>query len=299
MNLAQLTDRTAVLFIGVAVGVAISQAFINGGTVMASTTTAVAAAPAAASGAPVRRNCPTALAITPELNAAIRRGETIDVGVFGDSFGDGLWAAVYTGLRPEKQVEVHRFAKNSTGFTRYQSLNLLDDIRAKLDSQPVDIAVISFGANDTQAIWSGGNTSAYMSDPWKSKVGERIDAVVELMRGRGISIIWVGLPRMRESGFESQIGQMNAFNAELMCSLNVPFIDTVPRSTGSDGVYTSHLPLRPGGEPIKVRAGDGVHMTMTGYGLLIPDLIEDISELAPDPAPAPAAPRAAARSAAQ
>ena len=44
-------------------------------------------------------------------------------------------------------------SERSTGFTRYRSLNLLDDIRAKLDRQPVDIAIISFGANDTQGIF--------------------------------------------------------------------------------------------------------------------------------------------------
>ena len=298
MKLAHLTDRTAVLFIGIAVGAAISQAFLNGGSVMASppvAATAVAAGPAAGpvgASPETRRDCASQLVVTPELTAAIRRGETIDVGVFGDSFGEGLFAAVHNELRHEDRVEVYDFAKNSTGFTRYRSLNLLDDIRAKIDRQPVDIAIISFGANDTQGIWEGGNGSAYMSDPWKSRVGEKIDAVIELLRGRGVSIVWVGLPKMRESNFEREIGQMNAFNSELMCSLNVPFIDTVPASLGADGYYAARLPIGPRGDPVKVREGDGVHMTMTGYGLIVRDLIADIAALAPDAAPAasPAAP---------
>ncbi len=292
MKLAQLTDRTAVLFIGIAVGAAISQAFANGGPVLGSQQAVAATSAALPPMAPVPRNCPNTLAITPELNAKIRRGETINVGVFGDSFGDGLWAAVHQRLRSNDRFADHRFAKNSTGFTRYRSLNLLDDIRAKIDRQPVDIAIISFGANDTQGIWEGGNGSAYMSDPWKSRVGEKIDAVIELLRGRGVSIVWVGLPKMRESNFEREIGQMNAFNSELMCSLNVPFIDTVPASLGADGYYAARLPIGPRGDPVKVREGDGVHMTMTGYGLIVRDLIADIAALAPDAAPAasPAAP---------
>ncbi len=301
MKLAQLTDRTAVLFIGIAVGAAISQTFLNGGSVMAAPPvagTAIAAGPAGAPPGP-RRNCASRLVVTPELTAAIRRGATIDVGVFGDSFGEGLFAAVHNELRHEERVEVYDFAKNSIGFTRYRSLNLLDDIRARIDRQPVDIAIISFGANDTQGIWEGGNGSAYMSDPWKSRVGEKVDAVIELLRGRGVSIVWVGLPRMRESNFEAEIGQMNAFNSELMCSLNVPFIDTVPASLGADGHYTARLPVGPRGDTVKVREGDGVHMTMTGYGLIVRDLIADIAALAPDAAPAANAQPAAARPAAR
>lgn len=296
MKLAQLTDRTAVLFIGIAVGAAISQAFANGGPVLGSQQAVAATSTALPPIAPVPRNCPSALTITPELNAAIRRGETIDVGVFGDSFGDGLWSAVHLRLRGNERFADYRFAKNSTGFTRYRSLNILEDIRAKLDRQPVDIAIISFGANDTQGLWENGRSVAYMSDPWKGRTSEKIDAVIELMRERGVSVVWVGLPKMREPNFEAEIAQMNAFNAHLMCSLNVPFIDTVPASVDAEGNYTSHI-TRPGrAEPMRFRAGDGVHMTMQGYGVLIEDLLDDIVALAPEPVEAPATPSQAAAS---
>ena len=301
MKLAQLTDRTAVLFIGIAVGAAISQAFANGGPVLGAQQAVAATSAAMPPIAPVPRNCPNTLAITPELNAKIRRGETINVGVFGDSFGDGLWAAVHQRLRSNDRFVDHRFAKNSTGFTRYRSLNLLDDIRAKLDRQPVDIAIVSFGANDTQALWENGRNVAYMSDPWKGRTSEKIDAVVELLRERGATVIWVGLPKMREPNFEAEIAQMNAFNAHLMCSLNVPFIDTVPVSVDADGNYASHITPEGSDEPMRFRAGDGVHMTMQGYGILIDDLLDDIVALAPAPAAQvtapqrPATPAAAAR----
>lgn len=294
MKLAKLADRSAVLFIGIAVGAVISQAFANGGPVFGASQSVAAASAPLPPIAPVPRDCPKRLAITPELAAAIRRGETIDVGVFGDSFGDGLWAAVHQRLRGNPRFADHRFAKNSTGFTRYRSLNLFEDIRAKLDSQPVDIAIISFGANDTQGLWENGRAVSYMSDPWKGRTSEKIDAVVELLRERGATIIWVGLPVMREANFEAEIAQMNAFNANLMCSLNVPFIDTVPLSVDANGKYTSHITREGSSEPMRFRAGDGVHMTMAGYGVLIDDLLDDIVALAPEPSPAPAGAAAAA-----
>ena len=94
--------------------------------------------------------------LAPRLAAAVREGRTIQIGVFGDSFGDGVWAGLYNILRGDAGFEVRQFSERSTGFTRYRSLNLLDDTRAKLDRQPVDIAILSFGANDTQGIYLDG-----------------------------------------------------------------------------------------------------------------------------------------------
>ena len=91
----------------------------------------------------------------PRLACAVAEGRPIQIGVFGDSFGEGVWAGLYNILRSDPGFEVRQFSERSTGFTRYRSLNILDDIRAKLDRQPVDIAILSFGANDTQGILDG------------------------------------------------------------------------------------------------------------------------------------------------
>ena len=72
--------------------------------------------------------------------------------MFGDSFGDGIWWALDQQLAARTASRSTASAARSTGFTSYQNVNLLDDIRAKLDRQPLDIAIVSFGANDTQGI---------------------------------------------------------------------------------------------------------------------------------------------------
>lgn len=280
MGLGKLLDRTAVLFIGIAVGASIGQAFARGSENVALTgplpATAVAAQPAVAP-----RNCPTQVALSPRLIGAMRSGGKIQIGVFGDSFGDGLWAGLYNDLRPQQAFTVHRFAKQATGFTRYRTLNLLDDARVKLAEQPVDLAVVSFGANDTQDIYEDGKLMRYMGDDWRQHIGDKVRAYVELLRGDGASVVWVGLPRMRDGEFDAKIQQMNAFYAGLMCDLNVPFIDTLPKSVDAAGAFSEYLPGLRGGEPIKARAPDGIHMSMTGYRILISDMTDSIRQFAP------------------
>ena len=280
VTVGKLFDRTAVLFIGIAVGATIATAFAQGGerssTVKHSVPKPVAVAAAKA--------CPTAVQLTPHLLRSIRSGKNIDIGVFGDSFGDGIGAGLYNDLRSNPDFQVHRFAKQSTGFTRYRSLNLLDDAQAKIAGQPLDIAVINFGANDTQDIYDEGHLMPYMSADWQRVIGQRVRAYVDLFRSRGVSVVWVGLPRMREPEFDEQIQQMNRYYADLMCELQVPFIDTLPKSVDGQGAYTDYLKPVSGGEPIKAREHDGIHMTMTGYRILVADMTNNIRQFDPPPA---------------
>jgi hypothetical protein len=277
-----LFDRTAVLFIGIAVGASIGQAFASGGSTGATSQPAIATAAAAKPGeAP--RSCPTQVALSPRLIGAMRDGGEIHIGVFGDSFGDGLWAGLYNDLRRQDSFTVHRFAKQATGFTRYRTVNLLEDARTKLAEQPVDLAVVSFGANDTQDIYEDGKLLRYMSDDWRQHIGDKVRAYVALLQQDGASVVWVGLPRMRDAEFDAKVQQMNAFYADLMCDLNLPFIDTLPKSVDTNGAFTEYLPGLRGGEPIKARAPDGIHMSMTGYRILISDMTESIRQFAPEP----------------
>jgi hypothetical protein len=259
-RLMMILDRTLVLFIGLAAGGIITSSFLGGA---ATTSQARASLPLAPAPAPINRR--TADPLTPRLAAAVAQRRTIEIGVFGDSFGDGIWAGLYNKLRRDQRFEVLQFSERSTGFTRYRSLNLLDDITAKTDRQPVDIAVISFGANDTQGIFDQGHGHPYMSTGWQRIVTERVTAVVTLLRGRGAMVYWVGLPRMRDPHFDADVQAMNQFYASRMAALDVPYVETLAMSVDAGGNYEPYLPAEPGRARQLARTNDGIHMTIPGY----------------------------------
>jgi uncharacterized protein len=304
-KLLLLLDRTMVLFIGLTVGAAITFSFFGGGETLSPAQASLAAVPPAVAAA-AARNQRTIDPATPRLATAAARERSIEIGVFGDSFGDGIWAGLYNQLRRDAGVEVRQLSERSTGFTRYRSLNILDDIRAKLDRQPVDIAVISFGANDTQGIFDQGHGYPYMSEGWQRIVTERVAAVVALLRSRGVMVYWVGLPRMRDAHFDADIQAMNRFYAARMAALDVPYVETLPLTVDADGRYAPYLPAArgSGGERRMARANDGVHMTIPGYIYLTRGLSDRIrNSIAQaraqaghaEPAPAQAASRSAPR----
>jgi len=260
-------DRVMVLLIGVLIGGFIGHGYVSdsGGVVTRSPVKALKQ---------VKSVTDCGSQISPRIVNALRGGRPLEIGVFGDSFGDGLWAALYTQLRGDKSFNVRRFAKEGTGFTRYQTVNLLDDTRDKIAAQPIDIAVISIGANDTQGIWAHGKVAPYLGAAWQAEIGARADAVVKLLHDRGVMVYWVGLPRMREAKYDAQIQGMNDFYATRMCAEGVPFTDTVPLSVDDKGNFTPVLKHPKTGEPFHARANDGIHMSMVGYSLFTKALAE-------------------------
>ena len=212
---------------------------------------------------------PTRLAgVAPNLSEAALSGRPVHVGVFGDSFGDGIWWALDQQLRGERDIALHRLSQPSTGFTSYGHVNLLADTRARLDRQPVDIAIISFGANDTQSISVEGRPVRYMSDEWRQVIGARVDAVVGLLRERGVQVYWIGLPRMRSATYEEKARALSNFFAGRMRALGVPYVDTVASTSDTHGRYVDRLPNPRTGALMMARSGDGIHMTMNGYAIL-------------------------------
>lgn len=304
---ATLLDRTAVLFLGVGVGVAMGLAFAGGDEGGApapvppvQTSSRQATAPAGPSHPATAPTPALALEYTTpfsrQLLTTVSEGHKVRVGVFGDSYGDGIWAALYHLLPAKKNYEVVKFSQQSTGFTRYGSLNLEDHVREQIADTPIDIAVISFGANDTQGVMAGNHAAKLLSPEWQDVVGKRVAGFVGILRAQGATVYWVGLPRMRKPSYDADISGMNAFYAREMKELGVPWIDTAPLSVDADGNYAPYLPDGPKQERILIRANDGIHMSMIGYQRITRGLAERIGHyvdaarkqagaLVPPPAP--------------
>jgi hypothetical protein len=279
---AFVLDRTSVLFIGLAVGVTIGLAYAAGHAVNASTSpraqivTSVGRGAATTGGLPGAQAPDCAAPFSPRLMKTISSGQPITVGVFGDSFGEGIWAALYWTLPKSEHYQVVKFAERSTGFTRYQQLNLEDKAAQDLATQPVDIAVISFGANDTQGIVDGGHVYPLLSPGWKGAYGRRVARFVALLRSQGAMVYWVGLPKMRNPDFDGQIQAMNEFYAGQMAALDVPFMPTETLSVDQWGQFNTYLYDPKEHKDVLMRANDGIHMSIPGYERITGPLVDRI-----------------------
>ena len=291
-------DRTAVLFLGVAAGVAIGYAFGTGNEKKEAVSLAPEAAPvvaprtvapppptgAAAPEAPTPKGTVSETATETKAEAdqpssqmvdSVRNGSQIHVGVFGDSFGDGVYSALYRLLPAKAGFRVDKYSQQSTGFTRYRRLDLEQHDDAQIDGQSLDVAVIAFGANDAQGVCDGGHCGALMSKFWQKVIAARVEAYVAMLRRHGAAVYWVGLPVMRDAAFDTDARAMDEFYRSLMAQLDVPFINIRALTTDQQGQYQAYY-LDKDGTPRLFRAGDGVHMSMNGYIRITKGLAERI-----------------------
>jgi hypothetical protein len=264
-------DRSAVLLLGVSVGVVIGFSFLGstgsaGSTVIAHSCPIAVPAKAAITAPEVTSARQCAAPAQRQLIATLQKGRPVRVAVFGDSYGDGIWSGLQRQLKPSDGYEVLKYSQQASGFTRYRSLNLESRVAEQLGDETVDVAVISFGANDVQGIITDdGKHAPLMGDRWKAQIGARIERYVALLRKHNAQVYWVGLPRMRDAGFDAQVGAINDFYAAEMAKLDVPFLDSRPVASDAKGQYSAYLPDPKTGDRTLVRAGDGIHMSMTGY----------------------------------
>lgn len=276
-------DRAAVLLIGVAVGTAIGFAF-HGGTTEAPP---VAAAPApvvrmataptpATAEASFAERCAPSYQLQQQLQSAAGSGR-VRIGVFGDSFGKGVWSGLLNQLPGKAGYEVTDYGQEAIGFTRYKSLNLEKHVADQLGSNNVDIAVISFGANDAQGIITPeGHYAPFMGPLWQHELGGRVERYVGILRSHKALVYWVGLPRMREPGLDRDVTAINDFYHAQMDRLGVPFIDSRPVSSDAHGQFSPYLNDPKDGKRTLVRAADGIHMSMSGYVWITRDLADRI-----------------------
>jgi hypothetical protein len=295
-----LADRTAALFLGVGVGAMIGLSFVQHGA-RAPVSAAAPAAVVAAQPAQAARQAPppmdAALPFQPHLLNALATGQPVTVGVFGDSFGDGVFTALYRRLPKAGNYKVLKFSEAATGFVHKPDMAATTADR--LADQPIDIAVIDFGANDTQGLTQDGKGYALLSPGWRAAYGQRIDTFVAMLRAKGAMVYWLGLPKMRSPEYDQHVAGIEAFYAERMAALGVPYLPVTDLTVDETGQFNAYLADGPDHAQRLMRAGDGIHMSMAGYERISAPLAQRIeayvgratlaARLQPQAAQAPAA----------
>jgi len=189
----------------------------------------------------------------------------LNVGVFGDSLGDGVWAALYRDLHGDKGFNVIRLSQVSTGLSRYNYVDVQQKTVGQLAAQHIDIAVFMFGANDQQGIVEDGKIYPFGTEGWKAAYGRRVDNLVNTLRQQGAVVYWIGLPKMERRQFDNGARLIDGVLAQHMAALGVEMVPTVALTSDENGDYSAYL-AEPGSKTKKLmRANDGVHMSMAGY----------------------------------
>jgi uncharacterized protein len=190
----------------------------------------------------------------------------VTIAVLGDSLGDGIWGGLYRKMVRDKRYTIYRGGKNSVGFG---GETLIDQIDKAFAAGPTDAIIMMIGANDRRGIYVDGNLAApYKSPQWADTYRKRVDDFMDAVAKRGVPLVWILLPVMREDDASVDAKQINSIvSAAAEGRKNVTLVETWPMTIDGEGHYAAYL-KNAKGQSWLVRAPDGVHFSDAGYDMI-------------------------------
>lgn len=205
----------------------------------------------------------------------------------GDSFLNDVGRGLSATVGKDRRWDITTDAKPGSGLSRPEVIDWPKRIGSRLPSD-AEIVVLGFGGNDAQGMLSGGDQLNLAEPEWEAEYQARIAQVLDVADRPGRTIVWVGMPVATAKNIEKGRPAMTrAARAELAKRPGTLFLDTAATLSGGDGEYKDFLTI--GGEPKRVRAADGYHLSPAGATLLGRTLVSLVGTVWPVEGPDDAA----------
>jgi len=191
-------------------------------------------------------------------------GDRYRIVVLGDSLGQGLWGGLYRAFKEDKNLEFIQHSKPGTGFARTKPYDWNKKLADLLKNDTYQIAVVMFGGFPHQDIRNGRERLKVGSEGWREIYGKRVEDFIKKLRAANVAVYWVGLPIMRSAKQNTQAEALNDVFREKAFINGAKFVETWTGFTDDAGRYSAYGPDMTG-QVKRLRANDGVHLTMRGY----------------------------------
>ena len=109
----------------------------------------------------------------------------------------------------------------------------------------------------------GGRTANFGTQAWREQYGQRVDALIKVLKRRGIALYVVGVPPLRRPENNAEVQIVNDVLLDRSLSNGAKFIDVTEALTDENGAFTQ-FGLDVTGNRNKLRDSDGVGITQFG-----------------------------------
>ena len=219
-------------------------------------TAPAAATPAEATRPPHERNGQAA--------APAETGPTTFVLVLGDNLAEWLAFGIERAFEDVPEIGVTDRTRLSSGLVRtefHDWQRQIPDILAR--EAKVDFIVMLIGSNDRQPIRVERESFEPRSERWRELYIQRVDAVMQALKTRGVPVYWVGVPPLRGQRASADMAYLNELYKERAARNGVTFVDVWNGFVDEQGQYSQFGPDF-AGQIRRLRTADGVHFTQAG-----------------------------------
>ena len=186
------------------------------------------------------------------------------IAVLGDSLGVLLGQGLIDAYADRSDIAVLRRARENTGLVRDDYFDWVKGARDLLAANDrINAAVILLGSNDRQQLRDETGVFDLRASRWKQIYGDRVEAMIQTFKSRGVPLIWVGLPIMKSERFSSDMERLNEVIRERAGKAGGVYVDIWDAFLDDRGQFATYGP-DVNGQFQKLRAADGVHFTRSG-----------------------------------
>ncbi len=214
---------------------------------------------------PPRKRPPAPMVLTDQPSVP-RADPTVFVAVIGDSLAENLGSGLAEAFETNPDIQVLRRGRSSTGLVRDDFFDWRKAARDLLASDAkVTHLVVMMGLNDRQSLRdaSGAQLDPF-SDAWREAYAARVDELAAMAAERNIPLLWVGLPPMQNARSSADMLALNEIvRSRIGRGARAVYVDTWEGFTDPQNRYTVSGPALTG-ETVRLRAGDGIHLTRAG-----------------------------------
>jgi hypothetical protein len=254
----------------------------TGTATTAPTTTTTLLAPGVEESAPragrTPSHCPLSLAplsgsSATKLNLLPRRCTVLEI---GDSLGDDLGWGLRRQLSGYPWLNLVQEDKSSSGLANSWFYDWPAHLATFLHQYHPNILVVCLGGNDQQNFYVKGVFEAVGSTRWRATYSHYVRQIVDIARGAGAQVLWVGLPVMEPTYYSRGAAMLDSLYAAAILNVQgTAYVPTWRLFATSNGAYRGDAAVN--GVSQQLRAADGIHFSEVGENVLATYVLAQMS----------------------
>jgi uncharacterized protein len=208
---------------------------------------------------------------------AMESGETRTIAMAGDSMmAVGLSSAMMREAPRYPALTFLSLFKSGTGLARPDVFNWQLEYPAMLKQSRPDFIIVAIGANDGQGFVDNGTVYPFVSPGWQRIYQHRVEAYLDMLQSHGATVIWLGLPPMKDETFDARIDAINRIDYDVVTSTpHAIWFSTAGVIGDTTGHFRDFGEVH--GHTEKLRQSDGIHLSDDGAALIVAKLLPWLS----------------------
>lgn len=193
-----------------------------------------------------------------------------EVFLVGDSMMQGVAPHLSNTLLKRHGIRTINLSRQSTGLAYPGFFDWPRTVAKTLRERPkVRLMVVFLGPNDPWDMPQGKGKPflRFRTPAWELSYRQRIDAILDAARERGVQVIWVGPPNMQQPRLSTAMAYLSELYRQQAQRQGQHYVSANVVLGYTSDAYASTVQNGQGGQ-LRTRADDGIHFTIPGQKLI-------------------------------